>query len=154
MRGGELIDRDQKRRLQGLMIDAALGRIYRNWLKWAWVARKVTLPPGVGLQQASQHKWAARGWDWVDPFKDIQADVLATNNCMDTLTNVLAERGLNFEEVAQERAREQALLEKLGVKLAPLGGAVTVPKEEPDAAEPQDGDEPAKPQKGGEDAAA
>jgi lambda family phage portal protein len=155
MRGGELIDRDQKRRLQGLMIDAALGRIYRNWLKWAWVARKVTLPPGVGLPQASAHKWAARGWDWVDPLKDIQADVLAVNNCMDTLTNVLAERGLDFEEIAQERAREQALLKALGVELAPLGGAVTVAKEEPAGKTPQDADETPNPnQEGGEDAVA
>jgi lambda family phage portal protein len=155
MRGGELIDRDQKRRLQGLMIDAALGRIYRNWLKWAWVARKVTLPPGVGLAQASAHKWAARGWDWVDPLKDIQADVLAVNNCMDTLTNVLAERGLDFEEIATERAREQALLKALGVELAPLGGAVTVAKEEPAGKTPQDAGETPNPnQEGGEDAVA
>jgi hypothetical protein len=74
---------------------------------------------------------------------------------MDTLTNVLAERGLDFEEIATERAREQALLRALGVELAPLGGAVTVAKEEPDAKEPQDaGEEPNPTQEGGEDAVA
>ena len=154
MRGGEIIDRDQKRRLQGLIIDVALERIYRNWLKWAWVSGKVTLPPGLNIEQASAHKWVARGWDWVDPLKDIQADVLAVNNCMDTLSNVLALRGLDFEEVAQERAREQKLLDELGVELAPLGGSPTVMKEEPDSKTPQNAGDTPNPQKGGEDAVA
>lgn len=137
-RTAELVDRDQKRRIHGLIIDQALNRIYRNWLKWSWAAGRVTLPPGMGLEQASALKWTARTWEWVDPLKEGQAVVLQVNNALTSRTAELAKRGIDFEELVDQLAYEQGLLKEKGVELAPLGGVVTVAKEEPDGSQPQD----------------
>ncbi len=153
-RTAELVDRDQKRRIHGLMIDQGLERIYRNWLKYAWLAGKVKLPPGVGLAQAAAHKWTARTWEWVDPLKDGQSVVLMVNNAFTSRTAELAKRGIDFEELVDQLAYEQKLLKDKGVELAPLGGNPTVTKEEPDGETPLDEGTTPKPEKGAGDAAA
>lgn len=138
-RQGLLIERDNHRKLQGLLIEAFCERVFRGWIRAAWMSNAIQLPPGVTLDQASAHRWSPRGWDWVDPLKDAQADVLAINNGLATRTEILAERGVDFEDVVRELSNEQKALQAAGIWLAPVGGAVTVMKEEPDASASPDG---------------
>jgi capsid protein len=50
-------------------------------------------------------------------LKDVQAEVLQIENGLKTLTESLAERGLDFEETIDNRKYEQEYIAAAGVKL-------------------------------------
>lgn len=60
-------------------------------------------------------RFVPRGWDWVDPLKDVQANVLAIKSGLKTLTEVVGEQGKDFEDVLDQVASEKEMTEKVGV---------------------------------------
>lgn len=127
-RADDMVDRPQKQRLQGVLIETMLERIYRNWLMMAVLSGKVSLPASLPLDQAYEHRWTARGWVLLDPLKDRQADQLGINMAVTTRTEICAEEGVDFEDVVKTLSYEQALLDKHGVKTVPTT-VLTVPAE-------------------------
>lgn len=125
-RADDMVDRPQKQRLQGVLIETMLERIYRNWLQMAYLSEKIQLPAGVTLEMAAEHRWTARGWVLLDPLKDRQADVLALNYGLTTRAKILAEEGESLEDTVRGLAYEDALFEKYDVKLTPTT-VLTVP---------------------------
>lgn len=72
------------------------------------------------------------GWFWdavqhVDPVKDGTGDALALVNNTDTLANICAAQGLDWEEVLEQRSIEQSRMRELGLTEM----AVTSPKQAP-----------------------
>jgi capsid protein len=63
----------------------------------------------------SDPDWNVRGWEWVDPLKDINASVVAIENGLSTRTLELAKQGLDFEEVLDQLAFEKDLAAEKGV---------------------------------------
>ena len=55
------------------------------------------------------HAWIPPGWPWVDPVKEVTADEKAVANKFDSRAGVNAGRGLEDEEVQEQRLREQML---------------------------------------------
>jgi lambda family phage portal protein len=57
--------------------------------------------------------WVRPRWDWVDPYKDTQAEALAIRTGLRSRAEVVAERGRDVEavdaEIAQDTARARAL---------------------------------------------
>lgn len=137
-RADDMVDRPQKQRLQGVLVETMLERIYGNWLQMAYLSGKVKLPTGVTLDMAAEHRWTARGWVLLDPLKDRQAAVLGINNALDTRTEICAEKGVDFEDLVKQLAYEQRLLDKHGVALVPTT-VLTVPAEA-DAKTPNKGE--------------
>ena len=78
----------------------------------AWAAEN-----GLNERQ-QQHTWQTRGWPSVDPTKDIAAGLEEVAGGTNTLTNLCADAGRDFEEVAQQRRRELDLVEQLDLPLA------------------------------------
>jgi lambda family phage portal protein len=54
-----------------------------------------------------QHQWIPPGWPWVDPDKEVKADVAAIEAGLTTQTESLAARGRDFDETLQQIEREQ-----------------------------------------------
>ncbi len=65
-----------------------------------------------------KHDWVTPGWSWIDPLKEVNANIKAVESNMDTLQNICSSRGLDWNEVIEQRQKELEILEKLG-----LGGA-------------------------------
>jgi capsid protein len=65
--------------------------------------------------EAMPWEWISVGVPWIDPLKEVQADVQAIGAGLSSRTRVLRERGLDFYEVADELKAEQEYLEKLGL---------------------------------------
>ena len=57
------------------------------------------------------------GWDWIEPSKDVSADMQSAQAFFKTRTQILAERGLDFEEVCRQVAAERKILEKYELPL-------------------------------------
>jgi lambda family phage portal protein len=113
-RVGLLDDRDNYRGLQNFLINHFCLRVYRHFLKRGILTGALNILPS-DYDRLKTPDFQPRGWDWVDPLKDVAASVEAINNGLDTRSRVIAERGGDFEEVVRRLAEEQEFLQKHGV---------------------------------------
>jgi len=118
IRQGELEQRDHWREIQDLIITKLCKRVYAEWLPWAVLNGQVSIPAGLTIRDLSAATWTPRGWDWVDPKKDMEAAKLALDMKITTRTRLLAERGQDYEETLEELAREEEIAKRLGIDLA------------------------------------
>jgi capsid protein len=67
----------------------------------------------VEMQDAS---WLPPRWDWVDPQKDIKAEILALNAKLKSRTQSISERGYDAAQVDAEIASDKKRAESLGLE--------------------------------------
>lgn len=95
-----------------------------------YLAGDLVLPRALTIGEL-QTEWVPSGIPWWNPIQEVKADILAYDNHMTTLTDILRVQGKDFREVVDRKAEEQAYIaEKLGSQAA----AVAEPPE------PNDGD--------------
>lgn len=122
LRGATLEDRDAWKTLQNWFIDAVMERIYSGWLEMALAAGAIVMPNGSSLPVAkiakfSAHEFRARGWPWVDPLKDVQADEIRLRNRLTSPQRILAEQGEDFEDTLAELDAARQLAARYGISL-------------------------------------
>jgi lambda family phage portal protein len=106
MRAGLLPERDIWRALQQWMIRSLHRPVYREWLKMALLSNALRLDTRLASDY-TEVAWKPRGWDWVDPEKDVDALEKRIRLGIDSRTNGAAETGRDFEEVVDEIHDEQ-----------------------------------------------
>lgn len=111
--------------------------LFSEWLQEATRVPGLLPPnlPAVGLP----HLWYWPGFQPIDPDTEAKSDTEALLNGTTTLAELLAEVGLDWEEVVRQRAREIALCQSLGVPLPSRTGS---PAAAPPAAQDQQGATP------------
>ena len=120
IRTGVLEERDVWMALQNWMIESFLDDLFSTWLKIALLNRQVKLPNGSPIPLAKFDKfntfvWQGRRWQWVDPTKDMEANIMAINNGLKDRASVIAEQGRDKDDVFAALAAEQAEIEKMGL---------------------------------------
>jgi lambda family phage portal protein len=107
-------------------------RVFKNWRTWLGlhlcqpifrqvleeaVARGQIDAPGFDQHRNEYFRssWIGGGWGWVDPVKEVQASKLAVDYSFSTEADECAAQGRDWEEVKEQRAREIAKDEKLGL---------------------------------------
>ena len=128
IRQGLLEERDHWRVVQHWMIEHFCQPVYTRWLRQTLDAGVTTLPASK-YWKFSETQWVPRGWQWVDPRNEAEAQILAINNGLMTRTQALAERGLDIEDVLAERAAEDEMIAAYGVSL-PVEGTTVEDKPE------------------------
>lgn len=118
-RADDMVDRPQKQCVQQLFIDILLERVYRNWLQASVLSGAIALPRGLKIEDALEHRWTPYRRQQLDPLKEGQASVLKVNNALNSRTNLLAEEGLDFEEVVDQLSYEERYMRDKGVTLTP-----------------------------------
>lgn len=91
-------------------IDECWLRVGRRFMKECVILGLVDVDPSAFVQDEETwlaHSWQPQGWPWVDPVKEVQADVLAVDKTLGTKTESLAGRGRDFDETVQQRRRER-----------------------------------------------
>lgn len=116
IRAGLLEERDVWRFLQCFMIEHFYHRVFQNWLKSAMLTGAVQL--SLRDYERIQDNWRPRGWDWVDPLKDIQAAILAIMNGLESRTDYCDERGDDFLDNVKKLKKEREAMEAAGLALA------------------------------------
>lgn len=111
IRSGTLEERDNWMVLQEWFIDAFLTPVFEDWLDVALLAGAITFPNGSALPWAKkakfiEHAWLGRRWQWVDPLKDVQANIEARNAGFKSTSKIIAEQGDDRDEVWQQIAAE------------------------------------------------
>jgi len=117
IRSGELAARDEWKGDQEWMMAAFCERVMEAWLGWALTMGSVPLQLADEQKYKDGAAFQGRGWQWVDPLKDAQANQLRHKLRSKSLTQIAAEEGRTLEEVAEEIAAELELLKDYGIEL-------------------------------------
>jgi capsid protein len=91
-------------------IDDCWYRVGRRFMEECVILGLVDVDPSAFMQDPERwlkHAWQPQGWPWVDPVKDIQANVLGVNNLMGTKSEALASVGADFDTTVEQRQRER-----------------------------------------------
>jgi lambda family phage portal protein len=128
IRQGLLEERDYWRMVQHWMIDHFCQPVYLRWLRQTLDSGVVNLP-AAKYWKFSATQWVPRGWQWVDPRNEAEAQIVAINNGLMTRTQALAERGLDIEDVLTERRAEEEMIATMGINLS--GNTTTQPVQQP-----------------------
>jgi lambda family phage portal protein len=140
IRQGTLDERDAWRALQTFAIDHICRPIYADFVVMALLSRRLALPASGLDDYVNGVVFQARGWTWVDPLKDVEADLAALGGCLTTLADVCAARGKDWRDVVDQQAVEFAYAKKKGIDLnysRPKPASIgTQPEEQPAPAMP------------------
>jgi lambda family phage portal protein len=120
IRSGTLEERDQWTMIQEWFIEAVLEPVYAEWLAYALSFGQITLPNGSALPLAKKdkfagHLWQGRRWEWVDPVRDIQADVVAIDAELQSPQRVAAKLGRDYEDLLDELAQARLARDRAGL---------------------------------------
>lgn len=92
--------------------------VYELWLEEAINQGKIEAP-GFYEQKTlwTRCKWIGPGRGWIDPVKEAKASQMRLQVGLSTLEDECAMQGLDWEEVMEQRAREQAKQAELSIQL-------------------------------------
>ncbi len=123
LRAAALEDRDFYRTIQHvLLIGQFLDRVYRDWLPFAIVSGQLRL----SIERLPKYRaveWQPRGWQWVDPAKEVTAHAKAIDYRLRSRQGIVAETGRDIEDVFGQIKVEEDMAAALGLSLAPPSGA-------------------------------
>jgi len=114
-------DRDSWKDIQQWFIREFREVIHREWLRQAMYAQVMTTIPLMAYALEPKRYEAAqfrtRGWVYVDPTKEVQADKDAVRAGFKTLQDVLVNQGSDIEDLIEQRERELEMLDEAGLVL-------------------------------------
>lgn len=124
IRAGVLEERDMWMAEQHWLIEAFLRPVYEGWLRSALLAQAVTYPlggalPATKLDKFLSHRWQGRRWAWVDPQKDIEANIAAIDAKLKSRREVIAEQGRDIDDVWAQLQAEQDMAAAMNLDLVP-----------------------------------
>lgn len=107
-----------------LIIHQLCQPIAKRWLELAVLSGNLELPDYfANPNKYHRVEWNPPGWDWVDPLKDIQAEILSMQHNLKARQDIIAKHGMDVEDVdnkiAHDKLREQSLGLKLDIKDEP-----------------------------------
>ena len=96
----------------GVIVHQFCRPVWRRWLETAGLAGRLDI---ADMPAARAVQWIPPRWDWVDPLKDIQAQVLAMEAGITSRRKVVEATGYDIEEVDLENAADAARAADLGL---------------------------------------
>jgi lambda family phage portal protein len=118
LRQGAIDERDNYKVLQQWFIDSCVNPVFESWLRCLLTLSqyKYEFKYRNDFKYYNQPYWYPKRWQWVDPEKETNAALLAINNNLKTYGMLAAEMGYDFYEIVEQRAQEEELLKKFGLK--------------------------------------
>ena len=113
-------EREGWKTTQAWFIDTFLNRVYSEWLAMALLQDWLNLPARK-FEKFNVPKWTGRRWYYVDPVKEVNANLDAVEGRLKSRTRIAAEDGVDFEELLDEIAEEEALIKEKKITM-PQGG--------------------------------
>ncbi len=115
LRAGELDERDFWLGWQEWFISQVIEPIFPDWLKMAILSgqvdsRMVSVSDVEEIAECAV--WRGRRWDWVDPLKDVQADIEASNAGLKSKRRIIESDGEDIEEIWDELEEENEMADE------------------------------------------
>jgi lambda family phage portal protein len=118
IRQGALDERDGYRSLHMFMIQHFIEPVFYEWLSSAMDFGAIPIPASKFDKFADNTHFRGRGWNWVDPLKEMNAAVVGLNNGILSMQDVAAHYGRDAEETFNQISRDKELAEQFGLKMA------------------------------------
>lgn len=101
---------------QQMIINHLCQPVYELLLEEAWLRGELAAP-GFESQkwEFTRAAWIPPGWKWVDPKREAEADKISIEMGLKTRADSCAEQGQDWEEKAEQAAREKQKYEELGL---------------------------------------
>lgn len=115
-----LTERDHWRNVQSWFARSFHEKVFRLWLTCALEMKALNLPTKDPDDYAA-FSFRTRGWKWADPLKDSKGNESAIANSLSSKSQICAEQGMDFEEVAGERYEEMKIEAKYRKQLSDEG---------------------------------
>jgi len=128
IRHGLQEEREVWKALQRFTIEHFCEPVFWRWLEQAWLSGQLDIK-AEDLARVVV-KFQPKGWVWIDPAKEIAANIEAVNNNLATRSDILAEQGEDFEEVVERLKEEKAILKEAGLWVDPQPATKPQPEEE------------------------
>jgi lambda family phage portal protein len=117
-REAKLDDTDAWRRQQQDVIDLVLDPVLSAWLDVQILTPAFSKYTPADRERMQPHKWQPRGWQWVDPQKEMAAVEMKLRHNLTSESIIAEEQGHDFEEILKTRARDEKLLKQYGLQRA------------------------------------
>lgn len=139
IRAGLLEERAHWKLVQQWFIETFMEPIFAAWLESAMLSGALNLPMSK-FDKFNQPQFIGRRWPWVDPQKDIDAQVRQREQLQTSLSRILAEDGVETEELFKEIQSDNELMVKYGLQYAAASSKLpgTQPEPNPQDAGPAD----------------
>jgi lambda family phage portal protein len=122
IRQGTIEERDHWRALQAWQVEHFCQEVFARWLDAALITQAVPLPHSK-FSKFYAAVWRPRGWPWVDPWREVKANKEAVDEGFKSRQEVVAERGVDIEDVFDALSQEEKLAANYGLDLAGQGQA-------------------------------
>jgi len=140
LRDGRGEERDSWRMFQRDLFETLHDQVFNAWLPLAILAGRVGLP-FAKLDKYLAASWRPRGWPSVNPKDDATANQSDLSNMLRAPSEIVAERGGDWDETVALMARDFKMLREAGLPVpaamqafATMGGGAVPPVAPPDDA--------------------
>jgi lambda family phage portal protein len=113
IRAGLVTERDSWRSIQHWLITHLHRRVFRHWATQAALNGVISAADAKAAIQFQT--WKPRGWKWIDPQAEVQANALAVDHLFTTRSEIAAEQGLDFEDIVARQEEEEAMIVAAGL---------------------------------------
>lgn len=153
IRQGALEERDAYKMMQQFLLEHFVVPAYAAWLQHVMEFGYIPLPATRFPKFFAASHFRARGWQWVDPQKEVNAAVTAMHNGIMSMQDVSGQYGRDIEETFSQWQRDKEMADQFGLELAffPFGGnaATKGVEDEDDNTDDSDADDAPTPSRGG-----
>lgn len=116
-------DRRFYRGKQTFFIRMAMRRIFFTWASMHMLSENSTIAPTRLAATMRNLKIRGQGWDWIDPAKDIDANVKALESLQTSHSRIAADRGMDIADLFAEIKSDRDLMAKFGLTV--ISGVAT-----------------------------
>ena len=125
IRQGALEDRSMYMIYQQFVIEHFINPVFQSWLEMAISTGYINLPMGKFDKFSNSVNFIPRSFSWIDPLKEMQANVVGLQNGTTTYSDIAATYGRDVEELFEQHQKEIALAKQYNIQIAyqPFGAA-------------------------------
>lgn len=135
LRDGRGEERDSWRMFQRDIWETLHDEVFRRWLPIAILSGRLALP-FTALDRLDLAAWRARGWPSVNPKDDAVMTDSDLGNMLRAPSEIVAERGGDWDETVAQFARDVEALRAAGLPLPQAFGPKSTPTGQPAAGDP------------------
>jgi len=125
IRQGALEDRSMYMIYQQFVIEHFINPVFQSWLEMAISTGYINLPMGKFDKFSNSVNFIPRSFSWIDPLKEMQANVVGLQNGTLTYADISASYGRDTEELFEQHQKEIELAKQYNIEIAyqPFGAA-------------------------------
>jgi len=147
IRAGLIEERDMWDTRRAWLCSSLLERVFSDWLESSLLSGAITLPngnalPPYKLDRFTAHSWSGRGWAWVNPLQDVQANIEAVRAGFTSPQTIAAQNGGDYADNIADIADAAAIAAAAGVNLAAYDSHPGATSQIQPSTPPDEGDTP------------